>query len=752
MMNDNLSEYSLTTEVWEEIPALIDGVWTTVSYSSQDEFTDDLESNLFKEVGEYDFDEYFHRVLETRNYFLKNKEYCSYARSDRNFVKFWDFEKLKCRKGVFLQHGEKRWYVSRDLYFWWNFLPIFFKKEKRDKFPDITDAHMRMDLYELIAELKGLHAIGTKKRQFGSSYYHAAKLINRLWFEPFLILKIGASLDRYLGGKDGTWRYFNSYRNWLNQKTAWYRHLDGGDSGPWQQKRKQYNPHTNREEEKGRMGILTGMTFERSPTAGVGGATTYFFHEEAGVAPKMDETYGYMLSAVEDGDEATGQFIGFGSVGDLSQCGPLRKYMMAPFQNKFYGVPNNMADPTRVPIISGLFISEAHAYKGFIDQWGNSDVEGAIKHLEALKIKKASEMEPKDYALYCSQKPTWMSEAFKYRGEAEFPIQLLEAEDKHLAANRNYELVTLDYDPTDERGERILAKLTTKPPISEFPLSPRTEDKTGSIVVYERPIQNLTPLQTYYISIDPVGQGKTITSKSLVSCYVYRNAQMVTRTIDGVTETQMEGDKIVCSWCGRFDDINDTHEQLIKIILWYKAWALVEANIDLLITEMKNRNLQRYLVPRSQFQFGTELKNESSAFYDYGWKNVGNVFDKFLINYLFKFLTEVIYAEYDDEGNTKLQIKGVRRINDRMALAEMIAYYKGMNVDRIVTLAALACFIEVQRGHRRGNAPDVVITENEDLESMKIIPKLNNTPFHKLGNSSMNRSVGGKQFFNKRRR
>jgi hypothetical protein len=33
---------------------------------------------------------------------------------------------------------------------------------------------------------------------------------------------------------------------------------------------------------------MQGMSFEKDPTNGVGGSSKYFFHEEAGIAPKMD--------------------------------------------------------------------------------------------------------------------------------------------------------------------------------------------------------------------------------------------------------------------------------------------------------------------------------------------------------------------------------------------------------------------------------------------------------------------------------
>jgi hypothetical protein len=54
------------------------------------------------------------------------------------------------------------------------------------------------------------------------------------------------------------------------------------------------------------------------------------------------------------------------------------------------------------------------------------------------------------------------------------------------------------------------------------------EDKTGSLVVWEKPVKNPT-FSMYYASIDPVSEGKTTTSDSLCSIFVYKNPVEVTR-------------------------------------------------------------------------------------------------------------------------------------------------------------------------------------------------------------------------------
>ncbi len=738
-----INKYLLDSEVYEKIPALIDGVWTEISFESKQSFID---------VGKYDLDESSNKVLDIQKSFLVNGEYNSDEYGSKGYIDFWDFEKLKCRKGIFIISGNKCWYFSAVMYFWLNFLPIYNKKRKKDTFPELTDAHIRMDLYEFIAELRGEHAVVTKKRQFGSSYYHAAKLIRAIWFDPSVILQMGASLEKYIHGRDGTWRYINSYRNWLNSKTAWYRHFEGGD-GSIQQVREEKDTVTNQTVKSGRMGILTATTFERSATNGVGGPKTYFYHEEGGVAPKMDSTYEFMRPALEDGTETTGQFIVAGSVGDLQACEPLRKYMYNP-GNGFYFVENDLVEEGLGVIETGLFISEIHAMSGFVDQYGNSDVEGALIKLEADKKQWAKNLDPELYALRCSQKPTYLNEAFKFRGESEMPVILLQAEEKIIERGEYpCEYVDLEYDIEDPKLETVKATISKKTPIVIFPLSPRVDskEKEGVIVCWERPIKNLIPLSTYYISIDPVGQGKTVTSKSLCSIIVYRNAHFVCRKVNGVEENVIEGGYVVCTWTGRFDDIEDTHDRLIKIMLWYKGWTLCENNVTLFINEVRERNLQRFLVSRKSFQFATEIDNQHKThFYEYGWRNTGTIFDKHLKDYLVKFLKETIQTEVDENGNSVVLKKGVSRVRDVMAIKEMIGYYKGLNVDRIVTLAALVTLVELQKTQRRGNLNHVYEDEvlETNLESSAKLSKLNSSPFNNLGKTQkMNGLPGSKRSF-----
>ena len=248
-------------QVFEKIPMWDNGTWTEISFESREEFKTLLEEEYFKEPGEYEFDEIVIEFQKQARKFQKDKYYCDFSDGSRDFIKYWDFEKLKCRKGVFYHKEDKKYYLTRDYYHFINFAPIVNKIKRTEDFPDIHDAQYHMALYEWIGELDYKHGVILKKRQFGSSFYHANKLINLLWFETKPVLRIGASLSAYITGVNGTWKMLNEYRNFLNKHTAWYRPMNPGGQGEWQQKIEYVE--NGRKTERGRKGTLQSVSFEQ---------------------------------------------------------------------------------------------------------------------------------------------------------------------------------------------------------------------------------------------------------------------------------------------------------------------------------------------------------------------------------------------------------------------------------------------------------------------------------------------------------
>lgn len=712
--------------MFKEIPTYENGQWDVTTFYTREEFKDFLLS-VFKEPGKYEFNETSKIFNEEGRKFQKQGYYCAAPVKTKDFIAYWDDQKAKCREGIIVKDDGKSWYVSRDYYMWLNFLPIYDKEEKRFDFAKVRDAQYHMALYEHLAEMHYKHAIILKKRQIASSYFHMAKLINQYWFEEGAVLKIGASLKDYINEK-GSWKFLNEYKNFLNEHTAWYRPAEPDKVGAWQQ---QIKVRTGgRDTYKGLKSTINLYSFEKDPTHGVGGPVTYFFHEEAGIAPKMDDTYGFMKPALKSGHMITGQFIAAGSVGDLDQCEPMKEYVLHPEENGFYGVESNLVDKDGTIGITGLFIPEQWSMPPYIDQWGNSKVEEALEALEKEFEKMKKDLDPAAYQLTVSQQPRCIEEAFATRKISVFPPHLV-AKQMQRIQDKEYPVEYLELSRNAEG--KIIDKPSRKIPIMEFPISKKTEDKEGVLCIYERPHKD-PPFGMYYASVDPVGEGKTTTSESLCSIYVYKNpVEVIKDDGNGLVKNEIERDMIVASWCGRFDDLNKTHERLELLIEWYNAWTVVENNVALFIQYMISKRKQRYLVPKDMILFLKDIGANRNVFQEYGWKNVGTLFKGNVLSYGIEFLKEELDHETKENGDIVKTVYGVERIPDIMLLREMQAYRDGLNVDRLVAFCALIAFAKVQQSNR-GITKRVEVTK-ENLDNSQKFSKLNWSPFRHIGGS-----------------
>ena len=719
----------MSTEIYEHIPTYENGEWTYTDFESRKDFYDFCRA-IFKEPGQYEFDEASKVFNEQARLFNKNGVYCTAPSGTKDFIKYWDTEKEKCKKGVIYKSDTKNWYITRDYYMWLNFLPIFNKETQRYGFADIRDAQYHMALYEILAELDYKHCAILKKRQIASSYFHCGKLINQIWFEEGVTLKMGASLKDYINEK-GSWKFLNEYESFLNKHTAWYRPMNPNKTMFWQQKIEIANfvGGQKRKTEIGLKGVIQAMSFEKSPTTGVGGPTKYFFHEEAGIAPKMNQTYEYLRPALRSGMITTGTFIAAGSVGDLSQCEPLKKLIMHPDANDIYAVPSDLIDDKGTIGVSGLFIPEQWSMPPYVDKYGNSQVKEALEALDELFAKWKKELDPQEYQLRISQHPRNIKEAFDFRTVSLFPGHLVSAQMQRIE-EKEYPYEFLDIH-RDAKGE-IEVEITNKLPIREFPITKNTEDKTGVLVVWERPEKD-AEFGTYYASVDPVGEGKTTTSESLCSIYIYKRPVEVTRNNGSEIQTFIEPDKIVAAWCGRFDDINKTHERLELIIEWYNAWTIVENNISQFINYMIYRKKQKYLVPRSQILFLKDIGANANVYQDYGWRNTGTLFKSHMLSYAIEFLKEELDAETKTDGTVVRTKYGIERIPDPMLLKEMMAYRDGVNVDRLVSFAALVAFAKVQQANRGYRKRYEETSNVKKLDNSNKFSKLVRSPFRHIG-------------------
>jgi len=94
------------------------------------------------------------------------------------------------------------------------------------------------------------------------------------------------------------------------------------------------------------------------------------------------------------------------------------------------------------------------------------------------------------------------------------------------------------------------------------------------------------------------------------------------------------------------------------------------------------------------------------------------------------------------------QTLGVERIPDPMLLKEMLAYYPGLNVDRLVTFGALIAFVKIQQSNRgytkRRESEGNSLDSSEKMSKLKYSGPFRNIGRNKAFGSSKNRRSGFK--------
>jgi hypothetical protein len=722
-----------------------DGSWGYTQFETKEEFREFVKG-LFKVPGKYDFDkvaiEEFSKHART---FMTKGMFSDAPRMSRDYIDYWDTEREKCRKGVIIKGSRGQvWYLPRFLYHWLNFLQIYNTVHTKFEFPGLRDVQYHMALYEILAELHGMNVAIVKKRQMASSYFHIAKLYNKYIFEEGFVAKIGASDKKYIDATNGCWKFLTQYHNFTNKHTAWACGNFPDKVFSWQQKVETKTPD-GRKVEIGTMATIAGISFDKDPVSGVGGACNEMFYEEGGVAPTADITYGYMKSAMRQGTVVTGVFTIAGSVGDLSQCEPLKNFILEPESNGFYPVESNLLDDKGSTGTTALFIPEQWSLTGegetnFTDEFGNSKVEEALVYLDKEFERMRRTMSEEKYQLEVSQRPRNIAEAFAMRSLSIFPVQHTVSQLRRIEENE----YAMEYvDLIRNTKNEIEAVPSNRRPINEFPLPMKTADKKSIVCIHEHPIKN-APHGTYVCAIDPVEVGKTTTSASLASIVLYKmDVEVINEEVfhkapapgkEGVelewgpiskkkqeqektdvkVTSHIEGGKIVAFWCGRFDDPNETNEYISRLIEYYNARALCENNKPGFINYMRSKKRQKYLVFKDEMIFDKELDVKLSGNERYGITMTPRLW-KVLLEYAINSLSEVMHEEKDQEGNITHIHYGVERITDPMILKEMQIYQHGMNADRLISYALLMAFVKILQA--AGRMRKKIERSNDKLEN-----------------------------------
>lgn len=665
--------------------------WSYTEFKTRDDFKAYLWS-VFKKPGEVKLKNTWAWRQEATKWESQGY-YTDAVNLSSDFVTYWNKEKEKCKDGVIIDD----FYLTKYYYFWLNFLPINDKKVNKLRFPEIWDSQYYFFIYEMLCEMEYKYSVIVKKRQWGSTFQHLAILISDIWFETGFINKIAASDEDYLLAD---WSIIEEYRTFLNKNTAWYRQFNPDKTLNWQQRWEV--KRSGKKSFIGNSSILKGLNMKMSASKGVGGKNNKFYYEEAGITKTMSKTFQYIDPALKLGALTTGIFLAGGSVGELDYCEDLKGMALKPRGYNVLPIKNDFDDFDEVQEIC-FFVPEYWSMPPFIDADGNSQIEAAKNWCieERIRIKEASS--PEGYRMYVSQHPFSLSEAFAWRKEAIFPQDIILRQQEKIREIGNYGTsVSLEYDSNG----KIKHTITDDVPISHFPLTEK-DNKQGTITVYDFPEAN-PKWMTYFAGVDPIMIGKSTTSSSLFSVYIFKNVVERVYTENGESKFKLDGYKIVASYTGRYDELKQTNAIAEKLIVWYNALAAIENNVMSFINHMQEKGLQRHMATKDQLSFVSDLKTNLNVYSPFGFKT-NETIRGYFIDLVNEYLTEKLdVIQKKNTGEVVKTIYGAERIPDLMLLEEFRQYHDKLNVDRFIAFCA---GLALMKAYKKSNLGIIRIDE-----------------------------------------
>jgi hypothetical protein len=654
-------------------------------------------SNL-KEIKDYKFDKRIVHAKVPNITFKKEGAYFSGKRNTKEYYAYWDKQQEYCLNGMIIDN----WYINPNLYFYINFVFIPIKMgvdgtTGTTSLPDFRALDYYVFLKDMLDEMDSKHTIWLKGRQLGFTIKFLVPIIRMLWFVDGKGLKYLVPKDTIL---TDTWqKLLEPIRVNLNKHTAWYREFEPKKStGLWKQTQTIRDEDDGKEYVIGTQSTLNGYITSQSASSSVGGTNHYVLIDEAGKHKNLISLVKYLKPSVEAGKYVTGYYKIVGAAGEEQESRDFQEMFNSP---GIYGCSSQVDTFNHTNDEIGMFVPSTWAMEGYIDEYGNTDVEGATKY--RLQQRELLKNNAKALALEISQYPLTPHEAFSHVSEENpFNKDIIQPHYDRLRVKTSAYPVTLK-----EKNGNIYHEIGSfEPEVLVFPVN-NTTDKRGCVMMVEPPIPN-APHNIYYAGVDTVTQIKTTTSLSLQSIYIYR--------ADYYRDNVLVKGKAVAWYCGRFDNVDITYNICMQLIEYYNAKAMIENDMSHFIQWMIKGHKAHYMMKRSEYPKIQEMIRNSSVHEDFGIrKGNSKTFETHLIDTVATYMSEVIATEFTSDGEA-INIYGVERIDDIMLLKECLEYNASKNVDRIW---AFAYAVDCAQGNTiRQNVQKITSKKNNESLSM----------------------------------
>jgi hypothetical protein len=449
-------------------------------------------------------------------------------------------------------------------------------------------------------------------------------------------------------------------------------------------------PFTNRVSLKGGKGEegpgskIVHVSYKANPQAGVGYRARRMIVEEAGLLVSFFETHAEN-SATQKRKTKFGYTVYIGTGGSIKKIKEIREafynprdYQVLPFKDIFNGTEKEL----------GLFVPSYYRNDIYRNELGNTNYVAAFNDEMIIRedMKKGGSAA---YEGYIISYPIVPQEMFLNNAGNIYPTDALEERLHELESGAwkpNFgELLYTDSTKTRCYWAEDLEKRL--PYIKRWGDEKKMRDLKTGFVMYEPPSKNMPqPSYTrpmYLVLYDLIHKEGENVGSSLAVAFVFKFWDLL-----NPDKIQFN---IVAEWIGRFPNMEDNHEQALKLATFYNAKVLPEFNGDF-VRYCRTSNRLHMLQPRPGLAIDGILKQKNAN--DFGvYISPGMIPDMEL--YSLEVLDKPVNKTETLEGNLYVEryIRMVHKLTSMRLTEELLYYDRDGNFDFVSAFLLLGLVI-----------------------------------------------------------
>ena len=459
--------------------------------------------------------------------FIKTGQYCPYPKGTAEYMRFWQAEADKCIDGYTADDGD---YISGYNYFYLNYCPInrSVNKQVNGKwvttrevtFPDFWDYDYYYFQCVDEAKIEGKHLCVLKSRRKGYSYKAGSMLCRNYYLIPNSKSYVYASNKQYLTD-DGVLTKAWDYMDFIDEHTAWGKKR----SVNTQMRRRAgmlIKDEYGNQIEVGYKSEIIGVTLKDNPDVVRGKLANLIMFEEAGSFKELSAAWQIARPSVEVDGKAFGTMIAYGTGGDTdSNFATLKEMFYHPDGYNCLSLDNIWDENVQntkcgffIPQYTNMDLRDENGKRLYMDEDGNTlTIKARTYILEERKIIIQNSTSSVAVDRYVAERPITPAEAcLEFNGNI-FPKKELQEQLAKIRTNKKLTNHKQVGDLVWESDGSLKWIVKKQGDINHYPLN-KDDDPTGSIVIWEHPVQD-APIGLYIGGCLTPGE-KVMTDKGLM--------------------------------------------------------------------------------------------------------------------------------------------------------------------------------------------------------------------------------------------